>query len=363
MEVRANRVKRLAARLNGAEQAADVREAECSLLNFDADSGSEPPSPLPPPPPFSSRGSGAEAVDSDLAADCQSEGLCMVPESSQDCQEGDLKVCELRADVVLFEPRVDTPEHSDAEVDMAGVDAESASKPILKREEFSDLSTEMESDLSSLEEVSELITPPAPIETVLTLIDWDDTLLPTAWLADAGLLESRLEPSDQQRRELAAVADSARELIEAAADLGEVVIVTNAVEGWVQLTCMRFMPSLMPFLRRLPVVSARAVAEPLGTSNQTEWKCVAFEREVEAMFGAQPDGRGVSIVAIGDSQHEHQALRKAARRLPGCCTKSMVFAERPNLQQLFEQHVMVAHDLEEVALWTQDLELDVGVRV
>merc|ERR1719203_435783 len=198
------------------------------------------------------------------------------------------------------------------------------------------------------------------VERTLLIFDYDDTILPSSWLNEQGLLlDDEAAASPEQLSQLSALADRAAEMLEAANDQGRGVIITNAAEGWVEHSCLRFLPSLVPILQRLPIVSARSDFQPLGIRCPTEWKCRAFDREVMA-FSDMLGGGGLSVISIGDSISEHMALLRAAQKVPGCCAKSLKFAEQPSIEQLMEEHALVAGTLDEVAEFDGDLDVDVG---
>merc|ERR1719204_2919045 len=97
---------------------------------------------------------------------------------------------------------------------------------------------------------------PPDAQTVV-FFDWDDTLLCTSHL---GAYADDNVPTllQQQLEDLEA---SVRRLLELAARLGRVIIVTNAEEGWVQQSAARFLPGLAPALEGVPVLSARSLFE------------------------------------------------------------------------------------------------------
>lgn len=198
-------------------------------------------------------------------------------------------------------------------------------------------------------------------EETVFLFDWDDTLMATAWLTSQGLLQEGAVVSEAQRSQLEALADHVAVTLKAACQCGKVVIVTNAAEGWVQQSCLYFMPSVAPILARLQIVSARSAFEPLGIRSATEWKVRAFEREVDIAFSdAMVRSVRPNVMSVGDSQHEHQALLRATSGLQNCCAKSLKFAEQPSIEQLIEEHALVAGTLEEVVQYDGDLDVDVG---
>merc|ERR1740121_2833132 len=141
--------------------------------------------------------------------------------------------------------------------------------------------------------------------------------------------------TEYQRSQLEVLAGRVTETLTAATQLGSVVIVTNAAAGWVQQSCLHFLPSLAPFLEQLRVVSARSTFEPLGILCATEWKVRAFEHEIENAFsGELGNGVRLNVISVGDSQHEHEALLRTTQALPSCWAKSVKLVEQPTIEQL-----------------------------
>jgi hypothetical protein len=64
-------------------------------------------------------------------------------------------------------------------------------------------------------------------------------------------------------------------MLELSVKHGKTYIITNAGEGWVQFSAKKFMPSLVPVLKKINIISARAKYEHL-TSDYTKWKLYAF---------------------------------------------------------------------------------------
>jgi len=234
------------------------------------------------------------------------------------------------------------------------LEAESA-----KASDSENSSTERGSDPASSDEEAGSCGP-FSLERSLFIIDWDDTILPTTWLGQHGLLRDEdAELSDKQEAQLSALAEAVMETLDVAGDLGKVVLVTNGVEGWIEHSCLRFLPTLASTVRWLPKVSARSEFQPLGIECPTEWKSRAFEREIKA-FAEMLDGDSLSVISLGDSMCERQALLSEASKVPSCFAKSMKLAERPSIERLTEEHENVVGMLQDVTSYDGDLDLDIG---
>ena len=110
-------------------------------------------------------------------------------------------------------------------------------------------------------------------------------------------------------QQLAVLEKSARRALELSIQYGTTYIITNAGEGWVQFSAKKFMPSCLPLLDKIKIISARAGYEKL-TSDYTKWKLHAF---MEAQ-GQLADAHVKNIVALGDNQLEIDAAHHLAQR-------------------------------------------------
>jgi len=182
--------------------------------------------------------------------------------------------------------------------------------------------------------------------TTLIIFDWDDTLFPTTWAQGLGLLKDLTSiPTEEARQTLAEISESVSALLRQAQMHGLVIIVTNGVEGWVELTCRRFMPSCRSLFDTIPIVSARSTHE-LYTACPIEWKKRTFHAE---------RGPATNIVSIGDSECERQAI--ASLLGPGRTVKSLKLDDSPSPEKLQAQLVMLRKIMDGIVLHTANIDI------
>jgi hypothetical protein len=217
----------------------------------------------------------------------------------------------------------------------------------------SEVSTDLGSDAQrSLERRADDQSQLAPLEPCenLVIFDWDDTLFPTTWLREQGLLEEDCVITPEQDAQLEALADLVAVTLETAKRRGAVAIVTNGEQGWVEMSCEAIMPSLQPHLAGVRIVSARSRHEKPGLFEPTKWKCLAFE-ELVGEFYSGSDQSDVAlrrnIASIGDSEYEMQALKWIATGTE-CHAKCLKLVQQPCLEQLMEQHEQLAGIVDDV---------------
>lgn len=194
----------------------------------------------------------------------------------------------------------------------------------------------------------------------LVVCDWDDTLLPTTWLGKQGLLGQTTSISAEQRVLLESMAACARKTLEMAKQLGRVVIITNAVSGWVEMSCAMFMPSLSFLLHEMDIVYARSDFGSHAPEHPAEWKRLAFASELNLFHTQLGLEQWHNIICLGDSLHEHEALSSATQGLLKCNAKSLKFMEAPTMMQLIDQHRMLSVSFHEIASHKGDVRMEVS---
>lgn len=198
-------------------------------------------------------------------------------------------------------------------------------------------------------------------DETLMVWDWDDTILPSSFLQRQGLrLDANSHTNAQQREVLAEVAIAVARTMSVARRHGTVVLVTNAERGWIELSCRKFLPALLPLLEGVKIVSARTSYEGLQCSSPLQWKLSAFAAEITNHFGSKvlaDTSSRKNVFSFGDSLHEREALMVATSALPSCRTKALKFVERPDISQILKQHELILGCFERIVHYDGDLDL------
>jgi len=180
----------------------------------------------------------------------------------------------------------------------------------------------------------------------IIFLDWDDTLLPTTWVQKNQLIiNGSKKPDAVQLEQLQAVAESAAEVVRTAKQYGKVVLVTMAEQGWVELSCSYFVPSLWHVLSDVKIVSAMtSFSKPGVPPNSAELKYIAFD--IELLNIKVPSIGQRSVMSIGDSQAERLALQRVTSGMSDWYhTKAIKCIQRPGLEDLIGQHHILAAQL------------------
>jgi hypothetical protein len=177
--------------------------------------------------------------------------------------------------------------------------------------------------------------------STLFLVDYDDTVLSSSWLAQKGLsLKSHHIPLEVAH-ELAVLEKHAIQLLTCVLNKGKVALVTNAETGWIELSARKFLPGLYPLLEKTRIVSARSTFEKQFPKQTQQWKNAAYELVFQETFegSVQLGFKGrFNVLSLGDSLYERNALMHLSKSLPDqVLGKSIKLIERPTIEQLQRQ--------------------------
>lgn len=193
------------------------------------------------------------------------------------------------------------------------------------------------------------------------ILDWDDTICPSTYLASLGLRvddsASLPVPLQQQLEQLE---QAVINIVKKALRFGAVVIITNAEAGWVELSGRRFLPRVVQFLEahHIKIVSARTSFESHYPDAPSSWKVAAFSQEVSEMF---PGDDELNVLVLGDSMSERDAAHALGSRMPNSRVKTVKFVERPSIDQLMRQVQLVAQSLPDLASYASSFDVDLVV--
>lgn len=208
----------------------------------------------------------------------------------------------------------------------------------------------LDASMDSLESAAS----PVP-EKTLIILDWDDTLLASSWLSANDLrldVPSLLE--EAHRKELDELQVHVTRLLDRTLELGQVLLVTNAESGWIELSCKKFLPGIVPYLSQVRIVSARSTFESMHPNQPSKWKVQAFHVEIQKLASSHDHA---NVISVGDSNHEREALHIVTNGLDNLLVKSVKFVERPDLPVLCKQLDLLHAHIEYIVQHSADLDL------
>ena len=185
----------------------------------------------------------------------------------------------------------------------------------------------------------------------LIIFDWDDTLLPTSFLTPRGIFEDKNELNEKDQAKVSKLEESVRKLLTLAVSRGDVYIITNAGDGWVEFSCKKYYPSIMEILNKIKVISARGKYEDKYPGDSKRWKIETFLNIKETLN----DELITNIICLGDSVFEMEAGRILASKFIHAVIKTIKFRENPKPEELNKQLSLVINQFPSIYTSSKNL--------
>jgi len=241
-------------------------------------------------------------------------------------------------------------------------------------------------------------------EQTIILFDWDDTLCPSNWIRknrpDLSFFRAA-PPEERYQKPLRQLQDVVEAVLKQSMKMGKVIIVTNAMDPWVETSCRNFLPKLMPLVSELPVIYARSIFDAQGcdpltampgmynalgqnklleTCNQRLmrqddqfrgceqlqpqlWKELAFEQEIAGFYSRYAHQSWKNVISIGDSIFERDAVRRVVLNRPThekrCRTKTAKLLDEPAIDELIAQVRVIHESLSMMVQYDGNLDIEI----
>ena len=192
--------------------------------------------------------------------------------------------------------------------------------------------------------------------STLTILDWDDTLFPTSWIS-----KNNIEFLSDKNKEILYKKFFYRldinlvVLFKKMLKCGDVIIITNALLNWINMS-ISILPKMSDLLKnneKIKIISARGDFSKYS-SNMTDWKKMAFKREVELINKNKEIN---NIISIGDAEYEYFALIDLYDKKNFKLLKAIKFRRYPNIYEINEQIEILINSIENICMHTSHLDL------
>jgi len=200
------------------------------------------------------------------------------------------------------------------------------------------------------------------MQRTLLVFDWDDTLFPTASIVARlcqtinGDLPDMNKMPKSMRMAFKSIEVTVRELLIKCMTLGSTIIVTNALDGWVETTAGKYLPSLVPILKKMRVISARSRYETQFPDDPHRWKACTF---VDVQRELHPD-TVMNMIAFGDADYEIEAAHALQRNMKQCVIKTVKFKPSPTPQYLLTELKYVSKQVSKLVVEPMNKALKFG---
>lgn len=195
------------------------------------------------------------------------------------------------------------------------------------------------------------------------IFDWDDTLFftseinPTKKRTGFDFSSVKQEKSKQKIKE---IENLITQILQKCLDKGEVFIITNSDEGWVETSTKLFYPNLFPILKKIKIISARNLYSKDFPNEKEKWKEKAFI-DLPEKFGYNLDVL-TNIICLGDDEGDINAGKMLAKEFRECCLKTIKFRENPGLKELIKQLKLIDNQIIKVYSFPKNLNIHVETK-
>ncbi len=174
------------------------------------------------------------------------------------------------------------------------------------------------------------------------IFDWDDTLLCTSFLLKLGVIDTNSEVM----KSISPLDDAGAQLLLKAVASGEVFIVTNSEEGWVEYSGKFFMPKTLDVIvkNNIQIISARTRFQRRFPTDNHRWKQEAF-MELKKRYDTNVI---TNLICLGDSNIEMDAAHMMAKHFAQVMTKTVKFKENPQPEELLKQIELVTEKFDTI---------------
>jgi hypothetical protein len=180
------------------------------------------------------------------------------------------------------------------------------------------------------------------------IFDWDDTLLASSFIFE--------QKENVDCNQLKLLESYVFDLITLALQHAEVHIITNAADGWIQISCQKYIPGVIPLLDKVTITSARSTYEKCFPNDPMTWKLFAFRQCLTRIFSSTTTTHK-NIISFGDSLAEREAIHNACYDRPNTLCKSFKLINNPSIEQLREQLKLIIESFTNILQHEEDMDL------
>jgi len=176
------------------------------------------------------------------------------------------------------------------------------------------------------------------------IFDWDDTLLPTSFLIYKNVIGNENKLNEKDQIKINKLEQLVSNLLTLSLSKGDVYIITNSGEGWVEESTKKFYPNIKDILDKIEIISARKDYEKKYPNDTKLWKIGAFLN----LKNRLNEDLITNILCIGDSVFEMDAGKILAANFIHAVIKTIKFKESPKPEELNKQINLVLNQFNSI---------------
>jgi hypothetical protein len=191
----------------------------------------------------------------------------------------------------------------------------------------------------------------------LVVFDWDDTLFPTSWMVKNGIDLTNKTTQERYIILFSRLDSVLYNLLNKVLQQAQIVIVTNAVKKWIDLSVIMLPKTQEIINNNIPVLSARELYKPHFPNDMTEWKKNTF-KNISQLY--KTEHKFKNIISIGDAEYEFIATINLYDHLAHTNNKLLktvrLFSE-PSFDSLMHQLDILSKNIDKIITCNRHLDL------
>jgi hypothetical protein len=188
----------------------------------------------------------------------------------------------------------------------------------------------------------------------LFIFDWDDTLFPTTFLINEGIIEKD-NLSEELRNNFNMLEDIIINILNFALSKGDVYIITNSSIVWFKYTFYKYFTNLKNIINKINIISARDEYEDIYPGENKTWKEKAFlslRKNININLVT-------NIICFGDSEFELEAGKLLASRINESFVKRIKFKKNPGIEDLIKQLNLISNKIDYIYSRAKNLSITI----
>ena len=194
-------------------------------------------------------------------------------------------------------------------------------------------------------------------DNTLIIYDWDDTLFPTSWIVNNDIDLTDPNTRSENVYVFKRLDDCVFNLLKKSLELGEVIIITNAMPEWVYLSCSVLVDT-QDIINNIKIISSRKNYQ--NKTDMINWKLNTFLDEFNDIIKKKSIK---NIISIGDANYEYYALinlYKQQKNYYDRLLKSVQFVKSPSNELLMNEIKLLSENIKDICNNCEHLDLDMS---
>lgn len=196
-----------------------------------------------------------------------------------------------------------------------------------------------------------------PVHHNIFVLDWDDTIFPTAVINNAKVNFNDYNIVIEWKSKLMPLDLLVSSFIRFLKKNGKVVIITNATKLWIKMSSV-LLPQVTQLIQTdVDIVSARDEYGQTYT-DIFEWKKHAFLKKFDEEFHSQ---KQIHFYSIGDAYYEKEALihiDTVYGSHSNITFKNIKLMDKPSIDQLIDQYTVLNDSISSIVHYNSHLDLN-----